>query len=68
MEGIIFEGVSTDVAIATFIFLGAVVTGVLLAWMNEEEATGASLTWAEWPLPATEISAPAEEERLRPAA
>ncbi len=68
MEGIILEGTTIEVAIAAFLFLGAVVTGVILAWMDEEEKMGARLTWAGWPLPeAEEPSAPAEE-RLRRAA
>lgn len=68
MEGVILEGITIDVAIAAFIFLGAVVTGVFLAWMNEEEKAGASLAWAGWPLPETEKPVAAVEERLRPAA
>ena len=68
MEGIILEGIPIDVAIAAFIFLGAVVTGVFLAWMNEEEKAGASLTWAGWPLPETEKPVDAVEEKLRAAA
>jgi hypothetical protein len=68
MEGVILEGITIDVAIAAFIFLGAVVTGVLLAWMSEEEEAGASLTWAGWPLPETEKPVIAVEERLREAA
>jgi len=68
MEGLILEGTTIDVAIIAFLFLGAVVTGVLLAWMNEEETMGASLTWAEWPLPEAEKPAVPVEERLRRAA
>lgn len=68
MEGVILESITIDVAIAAFLFLGAVVTGVLLAWMNEEEKAGKSLTWAGWPLPETEEPAVAVEERLRAAA
>jgi len=68
MEGVIFEGITIDVAIAAFIFMGAVVTGVFLAWMNEEEEAGKSLTWAGWPLPETEEPVVAVEERLRAAA
>jgi hypothetical protein len=70
MEGVILEGITIDVAIAAFIFLGAVVTGVFLAWMHEEEKAGKTLTWAGWPLPETEKPAFAgeAEERLRPAA
>lgn len=68
MEGIILESTSIDVAIAAFVFLGAVVTAVLLAWMNEEERMGARLTWAGWPLPESEKPAFTAEERLRRAA
>ena len=68
MEGVILEGITIDVAIAAFIFLGAVVTGVFLAWMNEEEMAGKSLTWAGWPLPETEKPVDAVVERLRAAA
>ncbi len=68
MEGIIFEGISVGVAIVAFIGVGAVATGVFLAWMREEEHTGASLTWAEWPLPGLEPVAPPEREEIRLAA
>jgi hypothetical protein len=62
MEGIILEGLTVDISIAAFIFFGAVVTAVFLAWMNEEEKAGARLTWAGWPLPETEEPAPPEEK------
>lgn len=68
MEGVILEGTSIGVAIAAFLFLGAVVTGVILAWMSEEEKTGARLTWAGWPLPEKEEPVIPMEERLRRAA
>lgn len=68
MEGILLEGTTIDVAIAAFVFLGAVVTAVLLAWMDEEEKMGARLTWAGWPLPESEKPAAPAEERLRRAA
>lgn len=68
MEGVILEGTTIEVAIAAFLFLGAVVSGTILAWMAEEERMGASLTWAGWPLPEAEKPAVPEEERLRRAA
>jgi hypothetical protein len=68
MEGVILEGITIDVSIAAFLFLGAVVTGVFLAWMNEEEKAGKNLTWAGWPLPETEKPVIEVEERLRAAA
>lgn len=68
MEGVILEGTSIGVAIAAFVFLGAVATGVFLAWMNEEEKAGATLTWAGWPLPEAEKPEVPAEERLRRAA
>jgi len=68
MEGVILEGITIDVAIAAFLCLVAVVAGVFLAWMGEEEKMGASLTWAGWPLPETEKPAVPVEERLRTAA
>jgi hypothetical protein len=68
MEGIILEGMTVDISIAAFIFFGAVVTAVFLAWMNEEEEAGTRLTWAGWPLPETEEAAPPEEEKVHLAA
>ena len=68
MEGVILGGITIDVSIAAFLFLGAVVTVVFLAWMNEEEKAGKNLTWAGWPLPETEEPAFSVEERLREAA
>jgi hypothetical protein len=68
MEGVILEGMTVDISIAAFIFFGAVVTAVFLAWMNEEEEAGARLTWAGWPLPEMEEPTPPEEEKVRLAA
>lgn len=68
MEGIILEGMTVGISIAAFIFFGAVVTAVFLAWMNEEEEAGTHLSWAGWPLPETEESTPPEERKVRLAA
>ena len=63
MEGILFEGMTIGMAVVGFLILVAVVTGVFLAWLSEEEETGASFTWAGWPVPETkEPPLPEEEE------
>ncbi|HEU5361638.1 MAG TPA: hypothetical protein VFU42_10835 [Candidatus Deferrimicrobiaceae bacterium] len=70
MEGIILEGMTVGFGIATagVLILVAAFTGVLLASMAEEEATGIHFAWAEWPLPETVEAAPPEERKIRLAA
>ncbi len=68
MEGIILESMTIGMAVVGFLILVAVVTGVFLVWLSEEERTGASFTWAGWPLPETEEPATPEEEAERRAA
>lgn len=62
MEGIILEGISIGMAVVGVLILVAVVTGVFLLWLGEEEKAGASFTWAGWPLPETKEPALPEEE------
>ncbi len=42
MEGIILDGISIGMAVVGVLILGAVVTGVFLLWMSDEEKAGAS--------------------------
>ena len=63
MEGIILEGMTIGMAVVGVLILVAVVTGVFLAWLAEEEKAGAVFTWAGWPIPETkEPALPKEEE------
>jgi len=70
MEGIYFEIPTADIGVAftCFLFLVAIVTGLLLAGMADAEKAGARLLWAEWPIPGTEEVAPPARERVRLAA
>jgi len=67
------EGILTDLAVGSGVFLSAlallvlVIGGVLLGRLAEEEKTGKRFFWAEWPLPETEPHVPGEREALRAA-
>lgn len=56
--------VGFGVAFTTLLALIGVAAGIVLAGMAEEEAAGARLLWAEWPLPEKAVAAPEVELRL----
>lgn len=56
--------VGFGVAFTTLLALIGVSAGIILAGMAEEEAAGARLLWAEWPLPEKAVVAPKVELRL----
>jgi len=68
MEFIALEELVVEfgVAFTALLALIGVVAVITLAGMAEEEATGARLLWAEWPIP--ETIAPAEKVEFRLAA
>lgn len=70
MEGIYFETLTIwfGVAFTAVLALIAVVTGLFLAGMAEEERAGARIFWAESPITGTLEAAPPVEERERLAA
>lgn len=56
--------VGFGVAFTTLLALIGVAAGIVLAGMAEEEAAGARLLWAEWPLPEKAVVVPKVELRL----
>ena len=58
------EALTLGVAFTGLVALLVVAAGIFLAGMAEAEIAGARFTWAEWPLPETVETAPAEIERL----
>ena len=56
--------VGFGVAFTALLALIGVAAGIVLAGMAEEEAAGARLLWAEWPLAEKAVAAPEVELRL----
>ncbi len=64
MEGIVLEPEVFGSFAAIFggvVLFGLVALAIFLGYMSDEERKGRRLTWAEWPLPGTEVSEPSEE-------